>query len=885
MSRSGIVAALILLAGTIGLIALFYPHAGQLGGAVQVVVRQRHPVTETLSNGLRIAVLRESGLPRVHVMLSYDVGSGILDRAHAGTAHALEHMMFEGTTDVPAATLRRAIARVGGAMNAYTDEDETRYTLDGPSSDLQMLLHVEADRMMNATFAPDAWRMERRAIVSELDQRTPVQVLLARARRAAFAGPAGASPLGTSQGVGRLHVSGIRAAYERWYTPSNAILTVVGNVPPHVVFAEAQSLFTGAKHGARAPAIARPVLSASWVPPTVQQIMGERSQKDTLLDVAFAVPGAFDRRFVDSELLARVLAATPGPLTSLMTFGHVRSLRVIPDLDSAGGLIHVVVTVRRGESVSTVERIIVHNVRHVGSFALLDSTVAFARAALYHDFIVSEDDPDASAREIDRELRSRSHGSPSERIAAASKSALVHFIASDAVIPRAAVVIIGNKHPLAPQATLPERSEADATLIHGTSPVQRPPAWIWPRAGAVASSAIFDHASFVLANGLHVTYIRERGLQGFYLRGFIQGWSSLQTGETAMQQEAAGLALAHGGVPANDRVVHDALTHDAVDLVLGPSFSADGPQQSFRAACFTLAKALRPRVPRGFAAMVRLAMAAHRSEPSAAQARAAFLSALLSDEARVRTPPASQALTQGTIAGYLAEHLRPHLTDVVIVADLSKRHVAGILAGSFGRWPVSHRAFIDDERPIGSWKPVQRNLTSTSRLAEVVMGQPLPSMRDARYPSLVMLNEVLGGDVDSRLVREMRYQRGISTRIQSRYVADQKRGYLVVIALCKPSETATVERAVIAQMRGLQRRAVGQATLRLARAAIEGRALLRDSDPAQLAYATLRAEVASGGVLLTAAPSFRHVSAASVLRAASLLDPSRLIEIRAEPTT
>ena len=133
----------------------------------------------TLSNGLTV-YLRSNDRPggSAEMRLAINAGSGQEDPDQSGTAHFLEHMLFNGTTKFPANdlidTLRGFGMAFGADVNAYTSYDETVYELTVPTSDGDNLgtgLDVLREWLSAATLQPDQVDKEKGVVLDEWRQR------------------------------------------------------------------------------------------------------------------------------------------------------------------------------------------------------------------------------------------------------------------------------------------------------------------------------------------------------------------------------------------------------------------------------------------------------------------------------------------------------------------------------------------------------------------------------------------------------------------------------------------------------------------------------------------------------------------------------------------
>ncbi len=106
-------------------------------------------VTErlTLGNGLRVVLSPDRSAPAVVVAVYYDVGFRSEPEGRTGFAHLFEHLMFEGSVNVPKLGHAQLVQSNGGTFNGSTTTDYTNYFEQLPSNALELGLFLEADRM------------------------------------------------------------------------------------------------------------------------------------------------------------------------------------------------------------------------------------------------------------------------------------------------------------------------------------------------------------------------------------------------------------------------------------------------------------------------------------------------------------------------------------------------------------------------------------------------------------------------------------------------------------------------------------------------------------------------------------------------------------------
>jgi zinc protease len=210
-----------------------------------------------LSNGMKILVKQDRRAPVVASMVWYRAGSMDEINGSTGVAHVLEHMMFKGTRDMPPGEFSRVIARAGGRDNAFTNKDATVYHQQLHKSQLALALRLEADRMANLVLSSDDFAREIRVVMEERRLRTDDQpkalVYEAHSAAAHEAHPYRWPVVGWMNDLENMRAEDARDWYNKWYTPNNATLVVVGDVTPDEVFALAEKYF--------GPIAARPLAS------------------------------------------------------------------------------------------------------------------------------------------------------------------------------------------------------------------------------------------------------------------------------------------------------------------------------------------------------------------------------------------------------------------------------------------------------------------------------------------------------------------------------------------------------------------------------------------------------------------------------------------------
>jgi zinc protease len=191
-------------------------------------------ISETiLENGLKVICLKKSQTPVVSVQVWYKTGSANEKIGIRGISHFFEHMMFRGSKNVGPQEHARRINDVGGHYNAFTAEDVTGYLNSVPTEYLDMVFDLEADRMTNLTINETVLETERNVIIEEYQtyMNNPLTKAFLEFRKEFFNGhPYTYSALGRLEDIQSIGVDDCLDYYRKWYTPSNAVIVVVGDI-------------------------------------------------------------------------------------------------------------------------------------------------------------------------------------------------------------------------------------------------------------------------------------------------------------------------------------------------------------------------------------------------------------------------------------------------------------------------------------------------------------------------------------------------------------------------------------------------------------------------------------------------------------------------------
>jgi zinc protease len=201
-----------------------------------------------LDNGLKILVFPDHDVPLLKLSIYYNVGSIDEPEGKTGISHFLEHTMFLGTEAVPNGKIDELISSVGGQLNAATTFDYTYYYHEVPSSMLELVMALEADRMKNLKFDSQEIAREKEVIKQERRLRTENNIFnkgFEEIKAAAFEGsPLEHNVIGWMDDIESITAVDLEDYYNKYYAPNNALLVLSGDVKTEDVKVLAEKYFS-----------------------------------------------------------------------------------------------------------------------------------------------------------------------------------------------------------------------------------------------------------------------------------------------------------------------------------------------------------------------------------------------------------------------------------------------------------------------------------------------------------------------------------------------------------------------------------------------------------------------------------------------------------------
>ena len=288
-----------------------------------------------LSNGLRVNLSPDPTTPVVGVNLWYAVGSRNEREGRTGFAHLFEHMMFQGSKNVPKNRHFELVEKAGGSLNASTWFDRTNYFETLPSHHLELALWLESDRMgwLLPAMTQEKLENQQGVVKNERKERydnQPYGDWDERLQALLFppSHPYHHSVIGSMEDIGAATLEDVTDFFQTFYVPNNAVLTVAGDFEVERALELIGVYFGEIPAGAPVPPI----------PGTVEipRVIGDTVREEVVGDVplprvylAVRTPPVTSESFHAAEVMTEILG---GGRASRLYGSLVRDRRIAKDV-------------------------------------------------------------------------------------------------------------------------------------------------------------------------------------------------------------------------------------------------------------------------------------------------------------------------------------------------------------------------------------------------------------------------------------------------------------------------------------------------------------------------------------------------------------------------
>src|SRR5436190_7233570 len=231
---------------------MFFLQAAQIVEPYTFREDQGQATKVVLKNGLTVIVREQQAVPLVSIT-TY-VKAGYFDEGErvSGISHVIEHMFFKGTSKRKTGEIARQTQGLGGYLNAYTYYDRTVYHTEVPAENMKQALEIQADALWNSTYDAGELKKEIEVVLQENNRKldNPPAVTSEKLYETAFQQHRIKRwRIGTAEGLRALTRDDIVAYVQKYYRPSNIILSIAGRLDSEETIAEVVKLYGNAPGG------------------------------------------------------------------------------------------------------------------------------------------------------------------------------------------------------------------------------------------------------------------------------------------------------------------------------------------------------------------------------------------------------------------------------------------------------------------------------------------------------------------------------------------------------------------------------------------------------------------------------------------------------------
>jgi len=269
---------------------------------------------EVLENGLKvIAIPLKNNSDVITTDIFYNVGSRDEVMGKSGIAHMLEHLNFKSTKNLKAGEFDTIVKGFGGVNNASTGFDYTHYYIKSSKKNLSKSLELYADLMENLTLKDEEFQPERDVVAEERRWRTdnsPMGYLYFKLFNNTFTyHPYHWTPIGFMNDIQNWKIEDIRDFHSKYYTPSNAIVIVAGDIEKEEVFSEVKKQFKSIKNTKNSKNILKEIHTVEPKQDGAKRITIHKDSEVEMLAINFNIPDFLHEDQIALSALSELLSS------------------------------------------------------------------------------------------------------------------------------------------------------------------------------------------------------------------------------------------------------------------------------------------------------------------------------------------------------------------------------------------------------------------------------------------------------------------------------------------------------------------------------------------------------------------------------------------------
>jgi zinc protease len=768
-----------------------------------------------LANGLTVLVHTDRKAPVVGVAMWYNVGSKDEPKGKSGFAHLFEHLMFNGSENLPGDYFEY-LQQIGATdYNGTTNFDRTNYFQTVPTGALERALFMESDRMGYLLGAVTQAKLDNQRGVVQNEKRQgdnqPGGLVFYEILENLFPDghPYRDSPIGSMADLDAASLQDVRDWFRNKYGPNNAVLVLAGDIDAATARPLVEKYFGAIQRGpANVPAAADiPVLTEPK-----SSVM-----KDNVAAVTVSrywpMPGLLDRQLVALDVGGSVLG---GLASSRLDRILVRDEKTAVSV-SAGlypqqrvGIFFVQATVKPGVDPALVER-------------RLDEIIA--------EYIAEGPNADEVARAAASEVGNRIRAL--EQVGGFGGKAVTlaegEVLASDSEFYRKTLANYATVTPAEIRSAMAEWLAKPAFSLR-LDPGERPP---YEEAKAVAQEPAkgadkvtvtrkrevpplgplhaldFPDVHHVnLSNGIQLHYAQRsavpvsqialsfnagyaadtpdrRGLQNLTLSLLDEGTTTRTSQQLAEEKERLSAQISASGNADRSTVAMSALSANLApsldllaDIVRNPAFAPAEVERVRNQTLTVIAQQLKD--PNAMASRMLPILLYGQTHPYATTG--------------IGDPKAVEVFTRDDLLAFQQTWLRPDNVEIFVVSDRSLEEIQAELDRRFGQWQAPALAVGQKQFSDPPARPTSPRIVLIDRpqspQSVIVAGQITPVDPRSDVTALTSANDVIGGNFLARINMDLRETKGWSYGVRGSLSLNERSVPYVVRAPVQADRTS-----------------------------------------------------------------------------------------------
>ncbi len=779
-------------------------------------VAKQDILRSTLANGMRVVIVRDALAPVVTVESNFLVGGNETPAGFPGMAHAQEHMAFRGCAGMTADQTAAIYAQLGGQNNADTQQNITQFYATVPAADLDVALHAQAACLTGVDDSQAQWDEERGAIEQEVsrDLSNPTYKFVNRLNEAMFAGtPYAHDPLGTRPSFDATTGPMLKEFHDKWYSPTNALLVIVGDVDAKQTLAKITQLF-GSIPGHTTPP--HPDVTLQPVKPDTFTLNSNLPY--VLGFVAYRLPGTDSPDYAATQILIDVLSSQRADLYAMVPAGKALAAEFglaesYPKASVGFGLVAQPAGVDITATIAQMNQII----QKYATDGVPPELVEASRKSEIAQAEFQRNSIPGLANVWSNALAAEGRNSPEEDVEAIRKVTVadVNRVAKEYLLKTNTITATLVPKPSGEPVASKGFGGGEEVTSAPTKPVELP-TWAAAELDKITvPNQLPPITDTRLANGIRLIVRQDITTPTVTLVGSIRHDSDLETppGQEGVADVLDGL-FSYGTTTLDRLAFQKALDDITANENAGYQFSLSVLKSDLSRGVQLLAdNELHPALPANAFHVVQQQtsqfLAGNLQSPGYRTSRALETALLPPGDPSLRqpTPATVTKLTLDEVKTYYSQTFRPDLTTIVVIGDVSPEDAKNVVTKWFGQWQASGPAPNTTPAPVPANKPFAANVADPEQVQDsVTLAEELPLNRfDPDYYPLQLGTHVLGGGFyATRLYRDLRQKAGYVYTVDVSLGASKTRAVYDVSYGCDPvnvSKARTLIERDLNQMR------------------------------------------------------------------------------------